>query len=290
VTEAASPLPVPSGYFPVSGEVDGSGRLVDLIGVVDSTQGALITPPPPPPWTNPTALSVTDNYASGELTATLGFGGGQSASGAASAVYKVVDLLQTQDVPSTVSGGPIQAWVFGVGMRMSLSVLNASASVTASYMGIAASATLGGAETSFELQTVGMGFDALPALRGLTLQTLKGFDAGTIEAFGDAWFKLGTYMGTANPTAFRPRLVGVRWGTFDAIGSIGGSYGFALRAVREPLSCNQALAKSSSFPDDYARSDQIVKDLYAAVVPGGPDKVPDGSIVQTAADLDDSGP
>ena len=288
MSDASSPLPVPSGYFPVSGEVDVSGRLVDLVGIVDSTQGQLITPPPPPAWTNPTALGLTDNYATGNLTAALGFGGGQSASGDASAVYKVIDLLQTQDVAA--SDGPVQAWVFGVGVRMSLSVINASASVTASYASIAAAATLGGAETSFELQTVGMGFDALPALRGLTLQSLKGFDVGTVEALGDAWFQLGSYMGTADPSKFSPRLVGVRWAPADAIGSSGGSYGFALRAVRWPLSLNAALAKTATFKDGYALNEQIVRDVYAALVPGDADKVPDSGIVGTAKDLDDSGP
>jgi hypothetical protein len=176
--------PVTSDYLPVSGEIDASKRLLDFVGIVNSAQPALITPPPPPAWTDPVPMWLN---ATGELTARLGFGAGQ-ASVDASAVYRIYDLLQTKDVPA--ANGPIASWVFGVGMRISVSTLNASADVTASYAGIAAAVTLGLAEASFEFQTIGFGLGVLPAIRGLVLQALKGFDAGTVEALGDAWFQV----------------------------------------------------------------------------------------------------
>jgi hypothetical protein len=215
----------------------------------------------------------------------LGFGAGQ-ASVDASAVYRIYDLLQTKDVPA--ANGPIASWVFGVGMRISVSTLNASADVTASYAGIAAAVTLGLAEASFEFQTIGFGLGVLPAIRGLVLQALKGFDAGTVEALGDAWFQVVQLMKDGDPTTFNPRLVGVRLQEYDDLQSIGGSYGFALRSVRDGYKGSDAVNQTSSFPPNTALDKTIVQDLYAALV-GSQDTPPTAQQKQIAAQLDDSG-
>ena len=288
MTAAAAPNQVDDDYFPVSGEVDAQGRLLDLLGIVDSTQAELITPPPRPDWTNPGDPVLTQMEGNAELTARLGFGG-FDASSTGSTKYEVLDLLQTKDVASTAAGGPVDAWVYGIGIRLLLRAANASADLSVNYASFAAAASLGLAETSFEFQTIGIGFDALPLLRGLILQAVKGWDAGTTIAFGDAWFQVLTHIATANPATFTPRLVGVRLGSYDALGSVGGSYGFALRAIRKGLDGASALTQTASFPPGSSLSAQIVTDVYDAVV-GSMNVGPADTMIATAADLDDSGP
>lgn len=280
--------PFPKDYFPVSGEVDGNGCLLDLVGTVDSVQGFMITPPAPPSWTGGGQPQLIEIAGNAELTARLGFG---SFDGTAegSMQYLVVDLLQTQEVPSDFPQGPVEAWVFGVGLRQLLRAANISGDLNADYGSFAAAATLGLAETSFEFQTIGLGIGALPLMRGLILQSLKGWDAGTMVAFGDAWFQLAEHIVTGDPSTFAPRVVGIRLGPFGDVDSIGGTYGFALRAIRAPLTGNAALTAPSSFPKGVNLDPQVIQDVFGAVV-GSMDSIPNSVDQQTAADLDDSGP
>jgi hypothetical protein len=288
LSAAVAPDPFPKDYFPVSGEVDANGCLLDLVGIVNSMQGASITPPPPPDWTGAGQPQLIEIAGNAELTARLGFGS-FDVTAEGSTQYLVVDLLQTQELASDYPDGPVEAWVFGVGLRQLLRAANISGELNADYGSFAAAGTLGLAETSFEFQTIGLGLGALPLMRGLILQALKGWDAGTTIAFGDAWFQLAQHIVNGDPSTFAPRLVGIRLGAFGGIDSLGGSYGFALRAIRKPLTGNAALDAPSSFPQNVGLDVQIVEDVCGEVV-GSMDNAPSSADQQTAADLDDSGP
>jgi hypothetical protein len=289
LSDVVAPDPFPADYFPVSGEVDAAGHLLDLLGTVDSGQGVMITPPSPPPdWTGVGQPQLIQTDGNAELTARLGFGGFDvSASGATK--YLVVDLLQTKDVPSDYPEGPVGSWVFGVGLRQLLRASNISGSLDGRYSSFAAAATLGLAETSFEFQTIGLGLGALPLLRGLILQAAKGWDAGTTVAFGDAWFQLARHIVSADPSTLSPRLVGIRLGAYGWAGSVGGSYGFALRAIGQKLTGTAANQKPAKFPSGMSLNPQIVQDVYYAVV-GSMVTTPDANALSAAHALDDSGP
>src|SRR3954453_19015003 len=98
-------------YVPVSGGTDANGSLLALQALVSDS--SLLVPPTLQGQFASSSVQLRFSSVSAELMASVGFSG-LSVSGQSNVVYWVVDVMATDDVPSTNQSSPVSSWIFGV--------------------------------------------------------------------------------------------------------------------------------------------------------------------------------
>jgi hypothetical protein len=222
-------------YVPISGLIDSTdvnGPLLALRGLVSDS--ALLAPPTiGGSQFQSDTVTVDSISVSADMLASLDFRG-FSMTAQGNAVYFLQDVTATTTVPVNNPASPIAGWVIGVGVRMAIRGLNVQSNASLSVASLAASATLNATATAFEVQTIGIGLPALPILKGLVNQSIRGFDVSTMAEVGNVVNELIAFLANpANATQIQPQVVGVNFATGSQVQSAAATYGFALWCVQK---------------------------------------------------------
>ena len=175
------------------------------------------------------------------------------------------DFLASQTLVTPDPSSPQDATVVGVGFRVVIKAKNVSGSASLSLGGVAAAATVQGAETSLKVAPIGLGTAAFAYLSQLGAD--PDFDIGTTVVLGQATGELIDFLtDPANLPNLQPRPVAIMMNE-QSVETAATSFGFGLRAIQygDPRSVPQD-ATPNKLPDGVEISDSVIMAVYHNIV------------------------
>jgi hypothetical protein len=189
--------------------------------------------------------------------------------------YFLSDLVITVQLDNPDPDSIITSATYGLGFRIGIIAFDVDVSFTASMASLAAAASLNMAKTSYQVDTIGLGLEALSAVKPLINNVSGPFNVETLETIGAINYELGKLIvdkgNTMQPGVMRVTVDTDRLGSALSDGSVNrfdsvikGQI-FALERAYRDKTGNEAIADAEKVPEENINA-EVVCQTYEQVL------------------------